>query len=157
MSTTFNRDWLTKKFIEIQRRISLALDQLSDDQVNWRPNPASHNISGLIRHIEGNIEERIVGGILQRSVVRDRNSEFNSPYLTTAELRSIIQSQFQFVVTTITEMTDEQFHHTQFVRGKERSHLDMLHQCAAHYSEHIGQILYIAKQCLQEKYQTTSI
>jgi hypothetical protein len=43
------------------------------------------------------------------------------------------------------------------VRKRERTNLDMLHQCAAHYSEHMGQILYIAKQILKEKYKSTSI
>jgi hypothetical protein len=157
MSMAFNREWLIKKFNEIQRRLSLAVDQLSDEQVNWRPEPSSHNIAGLIRHIEGNIEERIVGGILQRSVVRDRGSEFNSPYLTAADLQSIIQTRFQLVITTISDMTDEDLYSIQLVRGKQRTHIDMLHQCAAHYSEHMGQILYIAKQCLKEKYRTTSI
>jgi hypothetical protein len=33
----------------------------------------------------------------------------------------------------------------------------MLHQCAAHYSEHMGQIFYIARLILRENYKSTSI
>ena len=54
-------------------------------------------------------------------------------------------------------MSSEDFEQVQQVRGKERSNLDILHQCATHYSEHMGQIFYIAKQCLAVQYKATSI
>ncbi|WP_202887096.1 DUF1572 family protein [Cohnella zeiphila] len=57
----------------------------------------------------------------------------------------------------IKKWPDEKFDEIQIVRGKERSNLDLLHQCAAHYSEHMGQIFYIAKQCLKNDYQSTSL
>ncbi|MWC26876.1 DUF1572 family protein [Paenibacillus sp. MMS18-CY102] len=63
-----NREWLAAKFEEIRKRILKALEQLDDEQVNWRPNDASHSISTLIKHIEGNILERIAKGILHHDL-----------------------------------------------------------------------------------------
>ena len=69
----------------------------------------------------------------------------------------LVSKNMEYVIGIIKTMSEEQFDEKQIVRGKERSNLDMLHQCAAHYSEHMGQIFYIAKQCKKEEYKTTSV
>jgi sugar-specific transcriptional regulator TrmB len=157
MTYRFSRDWLIKKFHEIQRRILKAIDQLTDEQLNWKPNDSSHSISTLIRHIEGNIQERIEKGVLHRDTLRDRENEFALIPMTKFQLVTIIEERFDFIINSISKLTDEDLEKTQIVRNKERMNIDMLHQCAAHYSEHMGQIFYIAKQCINENYNSTSI
>ncbi|NIK67768.1 DinB family protein [Paenibacillus sp. BK720] len=157
MNKEFNRMWLIRKFEEIMQRILKALNQLDDVQVNWSPGPNSHSISTLIRHMEGNILERVNKGILFQDMVRDRDAELKPAFLTCEVLTRTIQERFQFVIDTVRTLSDEQLEQTQPVRGKERSNLDMLHQCATHYSEHMGQIFYVAKQLLKDDYQSTSI
>ncbi|WP_336786722.1 DinB family protein [Paenibacillus sp. MMO-177] len=157
MSYEFNRVWLARKFEEIQKRILKALHQLDDEQVNWSPGANSHSISTIIRHIEGNILERVNKGVLRQNIIRDREAELKPTFVAKEELSRIIQERLQFVIDTTRSLSDEQLEQTQPVRGKERCNLDMLHQCAAHYSEHMGQIFYIAKQLLKEEYQSTSI
>jgi sugar-specific transcriptional regulator TrmB len=157
MTYRFSRDWLIKKFHEIQRRILKAIDQLTDEQLNWKPNDSSHSISTLIRHIEGNIQERIEKGVLNRDTLRDRENEFALIPMTKFQLVTIIEERFDFIINSISKLTDEDLEKTQIVRNKERMNIDMLHQCAAHYSEHMGQIFYIAKQCINENYNSTSI
>lgn len=157
MNYDFNRDWLSKKFEEIRRRILKALEQLDDEQVNWRPDGTSHSISTLIRHIEGNIQERIMKGILHEDVQTNRDNALKQTYVKRDELEKIVYDRFELVVDTLKIISDEKLEQTQLVRNRERTNLDMLHQCAAHYSEHMGQIFYIAKQILQENYKSTSI
>lgn len=157
MNYDFNREWLTKKFEEIRRRILKALEQLDDEQVNWRPDDISHSISTLIRHVEGNIQERIMKGILHQDIQTNRDNTLKQTYVKRYELEKIIHDRFELVVNTVKNITDEELDQTQLVRSRERTNLDMLHQCAAHYSEHMGQIFYIAKQILQENYKSTSI
>lgn len=157
MQYEVNRLWLMKKFEEIERRTTKALDQLNDEQLNWSPDSGSHSISTLIRHIEGNILERVNKGILFQNFVRDREAELKPVFMKKEELLFIFRSRMQIVIDTVQKMSDEQFEQIQNVRGKERTNLDMLHQCAAHFSEHMGQIFYIAKQQLKEDYKSTSI
>lgn len=157
MDATFHQEWLINKFGEIQRRISKAMEQLSDEQLCWKPNEESHSIASLIRHIEGNILERIGSGILGQPNDRNRDHEFAQVPATQSELLSIIQTRFDFIIHSIAQMTEEDFRKTQIVRNKQRTNMDMLHQCAAHYSEHMGQIFYIAKLCVNENYRSTSL
>ncbi|MCM3627510.1 DUF1572 domain-containing protein [Paenibacillus glycanilyticus] len=157
MKYDFNREWLTRKFEEIQGRILKALEQLDDEQVNWSPSTNSHSISTLIRHMEGNALERVNKGILYQDISRDRDAEFRHVFKTKEELVLTIRNCLEGITGALRSISDEQLERTQSVRGKERTNLDMLHQCAAHYSEHMGQIFYIAKQLLKEEYKSTSI
>ncbi|WP_373233087.1 DUF1572 family protein [Cohnella sp.] len=157
MKHEFNREWLVKKFEEIKSRTIKAIDQLNDEQLNWAPNETSHNIPVLLRHIEGNIKERIKKGIYKEEVVRDRDKEFSKTYMSKREAIELIKDNMEYVIDSINSLPGEKFEEVQIVRSKERSNLDMLHQCAAHYSEHMGQIFYIAKQCIKDRYNTTSV
>lgn len=158
MDHEFNRKWLEDKFENIRSRILKALVQLNDEQVNWRPNHSSLSISTLIRHIEGNIQERVMKGILQQDVApRNREQELTQVFVSRDDLIQIVKNRFQFLIDTVKSMSSQDFEQVQLVRGNERSNLDILHQCATHYSEHMGQIFYIAKQCLTVQYKTTSI
>jgi len=157
MEDDFNRNWLIKKFREIKTRLLKSIDQLNEFELNWSPDEISHNIPNLLRHIEGNIKERIVKGICNEEISRDRNYEFSRAFMSKVEAENLIERNFELVITLLNELPAERFADVQMVRGKERTNLDMLHQCAAHYSEHMGQIFYITKQCLKDKYRTTSV
>lgn len=157
MNQDFNREWLVNKFDEIRVRILKATSQLDDEQLNWRPNEASHSISTLIKHIEGNIKERILKGILHQEIQRNREEELTYTFVKKYDLEKIIEERLQFVIEMIKTMPNETFEQKQMVRKRERTNLDMLHQCATHFSEHMGQIFYISKQCLKEDYKSTSL
>lgn len=157
MDHEFNRKWLEDKFENIRSRTLKVLVQLNDEQVNWRPNHSSLSISTLIRHIEGNIQERVMKGILHKDITRNREEELTQVFVSRDDLIQIVKNRFQFLIDTVKSMSNEDFEQVQHVRGKERSNLDILHQCATHYSEHMGQIFYIAKQCLAVQYKATSI
>ncbi|MGM0884051.1 MAG: DinB family protein [Bacillota bacterium] len=151
------KNLLLRKFEEIQRRILLVLEQLSDEEVNWRPNESSNSIANLIVHISGNVNERIIKGIHKKGINRNRDEEFEDLCRTKQELMDITNESFNEVIETITSITKEAWLKTQMVRNKERTHLDMLIQCATHFSEHMGQILYIGKIIKNSEYVMTSI
>lgn len=157
MQKEFTREWLISKFNEIERRLLLVLDQLTDDQLNWHSNNNSNSISTLIVHIKGNINERISKGINKTSFERDREKEFEETYLTKSELKEMVKRSFRELIETTKNSSSETLTQTQLVRNRERTNLDILLQCATHFSEHMGQILYIGKMCLDEDYKTTSI
>ncbi|MBW7459065.1 DUF1572 family protein [Paenibacillus sepulcri] len=155
MNEAFNRNWLIGKFGEIRLRTVKALDQLTDEEVNASPDPASHSISALIQHIHSNVQERIAKGILHREY--ERGIQWIPVFAACDELKRLIEDDMNLILQTLHGMRPEQWLETQIVRNKERTHLDMLHQCAAHYSEHMGQILYLAKWFRRDQYRSTSI
>src|SRR5436190_19039576 len=57
-------------------KITAAMDELTDDQIWWRPNDASNSIGNLILHLCGNARQWIVAGVDGAEDTRDRASEF---------------------------------------------------------------------------------
>ncbi|AHV98800.1 DinB family protein [Paenibacillus sabinae] len=148
---------LIAKFEEIQRRVILVLEQLSDEQVNWRPNESSNSIANLIVHISGNINERVSKGINNKDLTRNRDEEFEELYRTKQELIQITNESLLELIQTTKSMTEETFKKTQLERDRERTNLDVLIQCATHFSEHMGQVFYIGKMIKDREYVTTSV
>jgi len=151
------KDLLVKKFEEIENRIQLVLNQLSDEQINWRPNESSNSIANLVIHIRGNMLERISQGINGKAFERERDEEFEEMYKSKLELLEMMKESFHECIETIRNISDNKFMQTQQVRGKERTNLEMLFQCATHFSEHMGQMFFIGKMLKDEEYITTSI
>lgn len=52
-----------RKLREIHTRMAWAIRQLSDEDVNWRPNEQSNSIANLVVHICGNVTQRYTVGI----------------------------------------------------------------------------------------------
>ncbi|MNC38963.1 DinB superfamily protein [compost metagenome] len=151
------KNLLVTKFEEIQKRLISVLDQLSDEQVNWRPNDSSNSIANLVVHISGNISERISKGMNNRDYIRNRDQEFEELYRTKQDLIELITDSFREAIETTRYMTEETLLKTQLVRDRERTNIDILIQCATHFSEHLGQIFYIAKMLKDGEYATTSV
>jgi hypothetical protein len=144
-------------FDAIEKRIVSVLNQLDDQQVNWRPNDSSNSISNLIIHISGNIKERIGHGMNHIPFSRNRDEEFEVHIKTKPELIEMIETSLHEVKETLTAMSNERFSETQKIGDREQTHLETFIQSATHFSEHMGQIFYIAKIIKDEAYITTSV
>jgi len=59
-------------------RILAALEGLSREQANWRPVEGANSIAVLATHMPANIREVLLGVVLGRPVVRDREAEFET-------------------------------------------------------------------------------
>lgn len=149
---------LVRKFEEIRDTLKKGIDQLDDEEVNFRPDYESNTIANLVVHIEGNILQRIGTGLHGYQDERSRENEFSRElYVTKDDLLNRIDHSFAFLIESTKKLQYEDLLREIEVRGKPRTIYEVLQQCASHYSEHLGQILYISKICLGSSYKTTSI
>ena len=58
-------------------KIAHCLDQLSDEQVWWRPHKSMNSIGNILLHLCGNVRQWIVAGVGGADDVRERPSEFS--------------------------------------------------------------------------------
>ena len=63
---------------ELAPRIRTVVEQLTDEEIWWRPNPASNSIGNLILHLSGNVQQWIVSGVGGFPDTRQRQSEFDA-------------------------------------------------------------------------------
>lgn len=135
-----------------------AVVQLSDEQLNWRPGEEDNSIANLIVHIVGNARQNIASGIFGQTDNRDREAEFDTNiYAAKPQLLAMIDETFALLNDALEKQTADEWARTIPVRGNDTPIFHVLNQCASHYSEHLGQILYLAKLQLKDGYATTTI
>ncbi|MDF2923145.1 MAG: hypothetical protein K0R57_2059 [Paenibacillaceae bacterium] len=143
---------LANQFTEIERRLLLTIQQLDDEQLNWRPDETSNSIANLAIHLHGNINERIGKGIGGRPYNRQREQEFALIKLTKPDITALVAQSFGLLKEITAGITDEQLQQTQALKNGARRNEDILLSSVAHFSEHLGQIIYIAKTLLRGNY-----
>lgn len=158
MFDEFVKESMKRTFIQIQNRMTAAIIQLNDEDLNWRPTSESNSITNLVVHISGNIHQRIEAGIEGKKDTRDRESEFSEHLTYTKEkLLQMIEHSFATIIRVVSSLSANEFLKTQTIRSNEVTNLEVIMKCASHFSEHLGQILYIAKIRKGEAYVSTSI
>lgn len=66
-----------KKLLDLYwPRLRTAIEALTDEQIWWRPNPASNSIGNLLLHLNGNVTQWLVASFNRLEDRRDRPAEF---------------------------------------------------------------------------------
>lgn len=142
------------KLADLHRRAAAAIAQLGDDDVNWRPNAESNSIANLVIHMAGNIGQRFTHGIGGAPDVRNRDAEFNDRTpLTREQALARLEAAFKEAERVMAGLTPERLHDPVPVRNQQWDVLQVIGNAATHLSEHVGQIMYIAKLRLGPGYQ----
>src|SRR5437764_7630587 len=83
------------RFAESKQRLIGVLNQLSDEDVNWRANSECNSITNLILHLCGNLQERYGHDISAQPSIRNRPGEFDTAATRTRdELLAMIDAPF---------------------------------------------------------------
>lgn len=142
---------------DLHRRAVAAIEQLRDEDVNWRPSEESNSIANLVLHMAGNIGQRLVATVSGGPDTRDRDAEFNSrEFLTRGRVLEILGDAFGAADRVLESLPAERLAETRRVRDREMTVLDLIFGVTTHLSEHVGQILYIAKMRLGPDYRVLS-
>jgi hypothetical protein len=88
---------------------------------------------------------------------RDRDSEFEQPPATRAELLAIWDEGWQRVFAAIEPLTETDLARTITIRGEAHSVLQAINRALAHYAAHIGQIVFLAKHYKSSEWRTLSL
>lgn len=149
------------EFRDIHRRMAATIRQLDEDDLHWRPNDQSNSIANLVLHIRGNIGQFIESGLGGKSYQRDRDYEFNSrDRFSKEQLLAMLDEGFQALDQIIAGLSAEQLLQPATRlnwRDGRATFLEVLNHCLTHYGEHLGQMIYIAKQRLGPEYAYLSI
>jgi hypothetical protein len=117
---------LLLKFAEIKNRMTAAIDQPSDEDINWRPDEESNSIAKLVLHIAGNILQRVEGGIGWPEDTRDRDGEFDRrQILKKEETIKIVTEKFAVLEKTIRRVSVEDLLRPQKVRQNSVTIMDI--------------------------------
>ena len=137
---------LLRLYDESLPRIIKCLEQLSENQIWWRPNESSNSIGNLVLHLCGNVSQWIGSGLGGLPDTRTRQAEFDKRQgISREELSQLLLSAMEQIKPVISNLPADELLRTRAVQTFEESGLSILVHVTEHFSYHTGQIAYITK------------
>lgn len=141
-------------FAGAAKKIRHCLEQLSDEDVAWRPHPTHNSIAIVINHLCGNLRQWIVSGVGGAADVRDRPAEFVDPGPVTAgELIDRIGRALGEVDATLARFDPQRLLERRRIQGFDVILLHAILDTASHFVGHTHQIVYITRVRLGDAYR----
>lgn len=136
-----------------------AIEQLTLEGLHYSPNEESNSIALLVKHLSGNMISRFTSFLTTdgEKPERDRDAEFEGSYGSKEELLKSWNTGWETVFQAISELKEEDVLKTVFIRSEPHLVMEALLRQVSHYSNHIGQILYIGKMIKNKSWNTLSI
>jgi hypothetical protein len=124
-----------------------AMAQVSDEALFATIDSESNSIAIIVKHLGGNMRSRWTDFLTSdgEKPDRDRDSEFEAPPKTREDLLAIWETGWQLAFDALAPLTDADLSRTAYIRTEAHSVMQTIHRQVAHYSYHIGQIVYLAK------------
>ncbi len=130
-----------------KRLADRAIAQVSDEGLFTTIDSESNSIAIIVKHLAGNMRSRWTDFLASdgEKPNRDRDSEFEAPPKTREEMLAMWESGWQLAFDALAPLTDADLARTAYIRTEPHSVMQTIHRQVAHYSYHIGQIVYLAK------------
>ena len=137
-----------------------AMTQLRDEDFFVTLDPESNSVAILVKHLAGNMRSRFTDFLTSDGEKRDRfrDHEFELTEATTrAEVMKWWDEGWGCVLGAIEALKPEDVMRTVTIRGEPHTVLQAINRQIAHYSAHIGQIVFLAKHLRSSEWKTLSI
>jgi hypothetical protein len=130
-----------------KRLAERAIEQCPDQALFAKLDPESNSIAIIVKHMVGNMRSRWRNFLTTDGEKPDRNrdSEFEDPPKTREELMAMWGAGWKYVFDALEPLTDADLSKTVTIRTEPHSVMQAINRQIAHYSHHIGQILFAAK------------
>jgi hypothetical protein len=136
-----------------------AIAQVDDNRLTATLDGEMNSIAVIVKHLAGNMRSRWTDFLTSDGEKPDRNrdSEFEEPPATRADLLAIWQAGWACMFAALEPLTEEDLARTVTIRGEAHSVLQAINRQLAHYPYHIGQIVLLAKHFQSHGWRSLSV
>lgn len=158
LGTTFLQSALTR-FREYKSLGDKTFAQLSESQLHFQPAETSNSIAIIIQHIHGNMLSRWTAFLTEdgEKPWRARDAEFETQPLSKEALLQRWHKGWTLVFDTLQALTPHDLLKKVTIRNQPLTVIDAINRQLAHYSSHVGQIIFLGKWQQGKNWQTLSI
>jgi hypothetical protein len=137
-----------------------AMTQLKDEDFFVTLDPEANSVAIIVRHLAGNMRSRFTDFLTTDGEKPDRfrDREFEIiPTTTRADVLAWWEEGWAIVFSAIDPLKAEEVMRIVTVRGEPHTVLQAINRQIAHYAQHIGQIVFLAKHLKASEWKTLSI
>jgi uncharacterized damage-inducible protein DinB len=127
-------------------QIRACLEQLTDEQIWWRPNEGSNSVGNLVLHLSGSIRHYVCRSLGGHDFTRDRPAEFaERRAVSREELLSIFDGTISQAAETLDGFDTARLLEPTEEPGYFPTRFDQILGVAMHIATHMGQIVFVTK------------
>jgi len=137
----------TEVFRYYKHLAECAMKQVSDGALFATLDAESNSIAIIVKHIAGNLRSRWTNFLTTDGEKPDRNrdSEFEHPPSTRAELIASWEAAWGRLFEALAELTEKDLGQPVHIRGEAHSVMQAINRSITHIAYHVGQITCLAK------------
>ncbi len=136
-----------------------AVAQVDDAQFFESLGENGNAIAVIVKHLAGNLQSRFTDFLTTdgEKEWRDREGEFDVTGLSRDEIMTMWQEAWKVLETNVFDLSPEDMRKTVTIRGVAFSVEEALARSLAHLSYHVGQIIFMGKYLLGERWNYLTI
>lgn len=135
-----------RRLRENQEKLNKVLTGLPEEELWWRPNPASNSIGNLLLHLCGNLTQYVLSSLGGQADHRERTKEFQAAGgILTSDLLKTFNEVMEAVCPTISSCGEMELTRIRPVQCYQETGIGILVHVTEHLSYHTGQIIYLIK------------
>lgn len=136
-----------------------TIEQLTDEQLFWLYNNESNNIATIVKHLSGNMLSRWTDFLTSdgEKEWRQRDQEFINDIHSREELVLTWNKGWKCLLDTLNSLQPEDLNTEIYIRNMGHTVIEAINRQLAHYSYHIGQIVFLGKMLQNEQWESLSI
>jgi hypothetical protein len=150
---------MIRRFREYKALGDKTLQQLNESDLHLQPNEASNSIAIIINHLHGNMLSRWTNFLTEdgEKPWRRRDGEFEREEATAEVLHRRWEEGWSVFLTTLESLTEEDLLRSVTIRSQPLLVMDAINRQLAHYSYHVGQLVYLGRWIRNGDWQSLSI
>jgi uncharacterized damage-inducible protein DinB len=127
-------------------QIRTCVDELSEEQLWWRPNEQANSVGNLVLHLSGSMRHYLSRGVGGINYHRDRPAEFaeRGP-LPKDQLLEIFDETIDQAAQVLVSFNTSRFLEPTNEQNYVPTIFDLIFNIAIHIATHTGQIVYVTK------------
>lgn len=148
-----------KRFKDYKALGDKTFDQLSEEEMHLQPKGDSNSIAVIIQHLHGNMLSRWTNFLTEdgEKEWRKRDDEFEVHQFSKQQLLDKWNEGWKVLLDTLESLTESDLSKTITIRSQPLNVVDAINRQLAHYSSHVGQIVYLGKWIKQGEWKSLSI
>ena len=125
----------------------------------WKFNNDSNSVATIVKHLSGNMLSRWTDFMTTdgEKESRNRDQEFECDFNTKIELLTVWNNGWDCLFDAINPLTIDDLNTEIYIRNMGHSVTEAINRQLAHYSYHVGQIVFLGKMIQSSNWESLSI
>lgn len=136
-----------------------TIKQVAEEKLSWQYNEETNSIGTIVKHLSGNMLSRWTDFLTSdgEKETRNREAEFDNVIRTRAEVVELWNLGWKCFLDTLYALKEEDLDKEIIIRNMAHTVTEAINRQLAHYSYHIGQMVFIGKMVCGQSWVSLSI